>query len=242
MRRILFLLFILYSFQLFSGESQIKNIIDRGYINIGLTKYDNFPFYYFDKDGNLVGLDIDSANKLGEILKVEVRFNRDSTTINQLYNKLNKREIDLICGLKKSYIGAMTLLYTNSYYRIYDSVLINRLSPIEDFNKPVVVGVVESNFNKKNIFLEFKDSQITKFKDLESGVTELIKGKVNVIYSNRLDIDNFFEQKPEIGLYVKKRELSRSNEYFMAVNSEDRLLLQWLNLFIELELKESNDE
>jgi Na+/H+-dicarboxylate symporter len=55
------------------GLSRLQSIRQRGVIRIGYHK-DNLPFSFFNRYGDLVGLDIDLAHALAEDLKVRIEF------------------------------------------------------------------------------------------------------------------------------------------------------------------------
>ena len=55
-----------------ASQSQIDDILKRGVLKVGLDIF--VPWAFKDKDGNLVGFEVDVANKLAQDMGVEVEF------------------------------------------------------------------------------------------------------------------------------------------------------------------------
>jgi Na+/H+-dicarboxylate symporter/ABC-type amino acid transport substrate-binding protein len=55
------------------GQSRLEAIRERGFLRVGFL-LDNLPYSYFNRDGDLVGLDIDLALELGRDLELPLQF------------------------------------------------------------------------------------------------------------------------------------------------------------------------
>ena len=96
----------------------IKSIQQRGYLNVGLPPYNTPPAYYFDSETNkLQGYDIDLVHGLAEKLGVDVRFDRSSTSFNNLVSRVGTNDFDLA-------IGKLGL----TYKRLYDAYPVQYMS------------------------------------------------------------------------------------------------------------------
>jgi len=99
-------------------NSFVDAIQQRGYLNVGLPPFNTPPAYYIDpKTDELAGYDVQVARGLAEKLGVEVRFDRSSTSFNDLVRRVGADNFDLA-------IGKLGL----TYKRLYDAFPIQYLS------------------------------------------------------------------------------------------------------------------
>ena len=61
-----------------TSTAKINEIKKRGYLTVGMTAVDQFPFYYVNDSGEIEGLDVDIAKEVAERIGVELRINRDA--------------------------------------------------------------------------------------------------------------------------------------------------------------------
>ena len=75
----------------------IKRILDRNKIIIGVIKKDVKPFVYFDPDSNdnLSGIDINIGRSIANALGVEVKFERVADTFNDVIDLVVRGEVDI---------------------------------------------------------------------------------------------------------------------------------------------------
>ncbi|MBN2618351.1 MAG: transporter substrate-binding domain-containing protein, partial [Spirochaetales bacterium] len=78
MKRIYLLLLLTVSLAIFPQNSVFNSIKERKNLIVAITKSDQPPFFYVDKDGELKGFDIDIAKNMASKLGVGVIFNRDA--------------------------------------------------------------------------------------------------------------------------------------------------------------------
>ena len=99
-------------------NSFIDAIQQRGYLKVGIPPYNTPPAYYLDADTNeLKGYDIDLAKGLADKLGVDIRFDRSSTSFNNLVSRVGSDDFDLA-------IGRLGL----TYKRLYDSFPVQYMS------------------------------------------------------------------------------------------------------------------
>jgi Na+/H+-dicarboxylate symporter len=95
------------------GQSRLERIQERGVIRIGFRS-DALPFSFFNKQGDLVGLDIDMAHSLAEDLGVSVEF--VPMVLSNLAEQLSEDHIDIaFAGLPATTRWALSVPLSEPY-------------------------------------------------------------------------------------------------------------------------------
>lgn len=99
-------------------NSFINEIQQRGFLKVGIPPYNTPPAYYLESgSGDLRGFDIELARGLANKLGVDVKFDRSSTSFNQLVKRVGAGDFDIA-------IGKLGL----TYKRLFDAFPIQYLS------------------------------------------------------------------------------------------------------------------
>ncbi|MCK1993786.1 transporter substrate-binding domain-containing protein [Peribacillus muralis] len=147
------------------GASQLDEIIDKGYIRVGMTG-DYKPFTYLNPETNeYEGYDVDAAKELGKELGVKVEF--VATTWPTMIKDLKADKFDVAVGGVTRNTARQKSAYVSKGYLSFGKVPLIRKEDkdkyltIEDINKPSVrIGVnpggtneefVRKNLNKANV-------------------------------------------------------------------------------------------
>jgi polar amino acid transport system substrate-binding protein len=98
-----------------------------------------FPFEMVDKQGKLIGFDIDMGKKIGEVLGVTVEW-RDMAEFDALVPALEAGQLDLvIAGITITAKRALIVNYTIPYFRTGQAVLVNKnvkgVTKVQDLDK-----------------------------------------------------------------------------------------------------------
>ncbi len=138
------------------GQSTLSRIAERGIIRVGYIP-DNLPFSYLNSKGELVGFDIDMAQRLAEILEVKIEFVPFS--LDQLSDALEKDYFDIamsgIFGITKRNVdetihtseeymtGTMAIVIPD--YRDKEFATLDSMRKI----KPLKIAVTDEFFAEK---------------------------------------------------------------------------------------------
>lgn len=133
--------------------SQLDEIIDRGYIRVGMTG-DYKPFTYLNpKTNEYEGYDVDAAKELGKDLGVEVRF--VNTTWSTMMKDLQADKFDIAVGGVTRNTNRQKTAYVSKGYISFGKAPLVRVEDkdkyltIEDINKPTVrIGVNPGGTNE----------------------------------------------------------------------------------------------
>ncbi|WP_223070194.1 transporter substrate-binding domain-containing protein [Paenibacillus caui] len=136
-----------------AADSQLDEIIDRGYIRVGMTG-DYRPFTYLNpKTNEYEGFDVDAAKALAKDLGVEVRF-VPTTWSGMMKDLLNDKFDIAMGGVTRNTARQKTAYVSQGYITFGKAPLIraedkDKYLTIEDINKPSVrIGVNPGGTNE----------------------------------------------------------------------------------------------
>ncbi|MFC7680604.1 transporter substrate-binding domain-containing protein [Paenibacillus sp. GCM10028914] len=146
--------------------SQLDEIIDRGYIRVGMTG-DYKPFTYLNPETNeYEGFDVDAANELGKDLGVEVRF--VNTTWSTMMKDLQADKFDIaVGGVTRNTARQKTAYVSQGYFSFGKAPLIraedkDKYTSVEDINKPSVrIGVNPGGTNEVFVRQHLTNANVT---------------------------------------------------------------------------------
>ena len=98
----------------FKSDDILENIQSRGFIRMGYYR-DSLPYVFNNKDGKLVGLDVEIAHLLANELDVEIEFVRIFR--NQTDKLLNNGYLDLVAGIPITPESLISFTLTQSYVK-----------------------------------------------------------------------------------------------------------------------------
>ncbi|MDQ0882042.1 transporter substrate-binding domain-containing protein [Peribacillus sp. V2I11] len=146
--------------------SQLDEIIERGYIRVGMTG-DYKPFTYLNPETNeYEGFDVDAAKELGKDLGVEVEF--VATTWPTMMKDLKADKFDIAVGGVTRNTARQKSAYVSQGYLSFGKVPLIRKEDkdkyltIEDINKPSVrIGVNPGGTNEEFVRQHLSNANVT---------------------------------------------------------------------------------
>lgn len=164
---------------------------------------DDYPPYTFQKDGQLVGFDIDLVNHIGKHLAKNVEFKNIS--FNLLLLELIRGSIHLVAaGISPTEERAKRVLFSKNY--MYGSPFIvvstqdHRITSIEQcFGKRV--GVNEG-YTADHYVSQFPEIKIVRFDAVPNGLLALSTHKIDAFVTSHSSILPLLESQPDHGLVI----------------------------------------
>ena len=97
-------------------DNDLTRLIEKGSITFGFSNTGLPPFYgENDSTGEFEGLDVDLAYHIASLLGVKPVFDRSAVTYDELYENLQKGEIDLIIAkFSRTLDRSINILYQRS--------------------------------------------------------------------------------------------------------------------------------
>lgn len=213
----------------------ITAIQARGKLIIG-TSSGYFPFQMVNKEGKLIGFDIDMGNKIGEILGVTVEW-KDMAEFAGLIPALQAGQLDLaIAGITIRAKRALSVDFTIPYFRTGQGVLISKARmpnarTIEDLDKPgVIIAVSQGTTGHSAAERVFKRATIRAMDGATTAGLEVLAGNAHAMVFD-LDWIAIFhhDNKAKTNAILEPFTV----EYLgIAVRPGQPDLVQWLNTFL----------
>jgi len=217
---------------LFSTVAWSKTILDeiraRGELVVGSdAAYP--PFEFVDKDGNIVGIDIDIAKAIADHLKVKLRV--VNTSFDGIIPALLAKKFDMI-------ISAMTITperakqvdFSIPYYNAGQLITVreddNRIKSEKDLQGKIVavqLGTTGQFYAESLPGIK----EIRKFETVDGAFLELKNGRVDAVIAD--DLTSLAFVRSTKGLKVINKLLTKE-QYGIAVRKEDKALLREINI------------
>lgn len=223
----------------------IARILNRGELIVAMVATDTPPFFS-EKNGVMVGIDIDLVNEIAAELKVPVRYERSAKTFNQVVEVVADGKADFgISKLARTLARAKMVNYTMPYMGIKHAWVVNRLAfakiakdrpapqVIREFNGTlgVLAGASWEEFARKN----FPKAEMVRFKTWEEAVEAVKQGKIVAAYRDEFEVNTIFQEDPKLTLTLRTITFNDlESSLAMPVGIHDRALLGFLNEFISL--------
>ena len=223
------------AFPWWSVESTLEEVQDSGTLRVGLGLFE--PWSLCNDDGELVGFEIDVANKLAADMGVEVEFVR--TKWSYIVPSLIAEDFDAI-------VSGMTILpsrnlrinFTSSYnlsgiHLVANTAQTMGLETLEDFNSSeVTIGALKGASAVPAIQTVFPDAMIDVY-DIDSDIlAAVVAGDVHAaaVYSETAST-SWVEANPDT-LHLPFDEAFSSEAAAMAIRKGDLDTLNFLNSWI----------
>ena len=171
----------------------LAEIKKSGKLRVGVAEI--VPWAMHDKDGKLVGFEVDVARKLARDMGVEAEFHPDE--FRYLIPDLEANRFDIIiAGFSIEARRALVVNFSEPYNVTDVTIATSKkmggeLKAMEDFNKKgVTIGVVEGMTSEDLAALEFPKASIQTYTEDSALFTDLVAGKLAaaVADSPRLEI------------------------------------------------------
>ncbi len=214
--------------------ASITAIKKAGKIVIG-TSSGYFPFEMVDKNGKLIGFDIDIGNLIGEKLGVKVEW-KDIDNFSGLIPALQAGQLDLVmAGMTIRATRALSVNFTIPYFATGQAVLVNKnvknVTKAEDLDKPGMVIAV-SNGTTGHFAAErlFQKATIRVMDGSTTAGLEVLAGNAHAMVFD-LDWIVIYASDNPTKTYALLEPLTVEN-LGIAVRPGQWDLLYWLNTFL----------
>jgi polar amino acid transport system substrate-binding protein len=201
-----------------SAEGLLETIQKRGKLMVGMSTF--VPWAMRDKEGNLIGFEIDVATKLAEDMGVEVEF--VPTAWSGIIPALLAEKFDVIIGgmsitPQRNLTVNFTAPYANSGQQMAANIaLAGDFETYDDFNQTSVNlacrrGVVGCTILEKH----FPKANILQFDDDAQAFQEVLNGNAHAVISSAPKPAFWSEANPDkIEVAFNGANLSTGNEGF----------------------------
>lgn len=221
----------------------IARIVSRGELVVAMLGVDTPPFFY-EKKGELVGLEVDLANAIGKELGVNVRFNRTPKTFNAVVDTIARGEADIaISKLSRTLARAQVISFSQPYLSLNHALILNRVKfaqfardralpdVIRGFNGTVGVIAKSSfaDYAKRN----FPKAEVKEYPGWGDVLKALDKGEVIGAYRDEFEVKRILKSDPTASLVLRTVTFKDLEDTLgIAVGIGDPVLLAFINEFL----------
>lgn len=224
-----FLLILFVSFFLFGCTkkekelNELQEIKNRGYIIVG-TKSDSPPFGYYNKEGRLVGFDIDIAYAIAQyIFGEKSHSNVQFVPVNAQNRiaKLNSKEVDiLVATMSVNSKRKLIMNFSMPYFIANQKLLIRKTSKISNlqyFNKNGRLAVVMGTTGERAAHSFAPNANLMGAKTYNQAVNLLINNQVDAVLGDDCILAGFLNNDLKILNHSYSREY-----YAVALRKTDK--------------------
>jgi polar amino acid transport system substrate-binding protein len=221
----------------------IARIVTRGELVVAMLGVDTPPFFY-EKNGQLVGLEVDLAHAIGKELGVNVRFNRSAKTFNAVVDIIARGEADIaISKLSRTLARAQVISFSQPYLSLNHALILNRVKFAQfarDRSLPDVIrgfngtiGVIAkssfSDYAKRN----FANAKVIEYPGWADVLKALERGEVIGAYRDEFEVKRILKIDPTASLVLRTVTFKDLEDTLgIAVAITDPVLLAFINEFL----------
>ena len=219
-----------------AAESAIDDVLRRGVLNVGMSTF--VPWAMRDKEGNLVGFEIDVARRLAEDLGVEVNF--VPTAWDGIIPALLARKFDvIISGMTVTTQRNLTVNFTEAYAHSGMRLVAHAekaagMTSLADYDRPEVVfsqrrGSTPAEFVRRKL----PNATMNLFDEDGQSFLEIINGRSTATFAYDPTPAEWISRYPQL-LYVPIDQLYNEGSEAFAVRRGDPDTLNVFNNWIRL--------
>ncbi len=254
-----FLFALLSAFNLAADHGKVKEtkerllshnsfaaIKKRGVLRVAMNAIDRPPFFMVDEEGELIGVDVEMAKKIAKELNLRLDINRDSQTFDAVVQRVADGLSDIaISKLSLTLKRAQIVRYTEPYFILHKSVLINRVKllqaglgiSIEEVLKKKGATIAAPSQNSYEEFSKrlFPEAELYAssgwFQDI---VPKVISGELWAAFRDELETRRVIFMFKDSSFHLLAINLKDElDPIMMVVDKEAPLFQDWLNLYLK---------
>ncbi|WP_295853109.1 ABC transporter substrate-binding protein [uncultured Xylophilus sp.] len=221
----------------------IARIVNQGELVVAMLDINTPPFFY-EKNGEWVGLEVDLAKALADELGVKVRFNRSAKTFNGVVDLIARGEADVaVSKLSRTLARTQVISFSNTYLTLNHSLMLNRVKfaqvtrdrPLSDVVRSFdgSIGVIAKSsfayYAKRN----FPRAKITEYPSWDEVLRALYKGDVIGAYRDEFEVKRILKVDPTASLLLRTVTFKDLEDTLgIGVSITDPTLLAFVNEFL----------
>lgn len=221
----------------------IARIVERGELVVATLNADRPPFFQ-EVNGKPEGLEVEIVRKLAQALKVNLRFNREAKTFNDVIDVVARKQADIgISKLSRTLLRAQTVRFSDPYLRLSHSMILNRIAfarlakdkpvqtVIRDFRGSI--GVIDKSSYAEFASLNFPHATIKTFPTWDEVMKALRSGTIVAAYRDEFEIKRILKEDPTASLTLRTVTFKDLEDPLcIAVGFTDSVLLAFTNQFL----------
>jgi polar amino acid transport system substrate-binding protein len=228
----------------------IKRILDRGRLLVGVAGIEAPPFVVTGADGKPQGTDIELASGMAKALGVAVAFDRRASNSDEVIDLVARHEADLaISKLGETLDRVTRVRFSRPYLVLHQALLFNRprIAQIAKGRDPIEmareldagVGVVGASADVDHARHLLPHARLREYPRWEPELVDaLLRGDVVAAYGDELDVKRALAARPDMPLRLRPAILADTRiPIAVALPWDSGQLLAWVDFYLETEIK-----
>lgn len=238
--------------QLESFPQDIRDILGRGELRIGLKAEDRYPFFYTDEEGELRGSDVEIANDIAFKLGVKPEYIRTAASFDEVIEQVSSGYVDVgISKLSITLDRAQRVLFSDPYLHFQKALLVNRIQLAElakEGEFPDVLTLLQQSGTQIGIvqgtsYVGFTRELFPMQDQVAYGSTSELfdrvrQGEVIAAVYDAFEITRYLNANPAYSLDLQYIEIEdQDDDIAIAVNPQLTHFHQWINTYLHMQEK-----
>lgn len=194
------------------------------------------PMEYMDKNGNIVGTDIDIVNAIADELGIEVEFKNYGWE--PLFTAVKNEEVDFaVSSITITDERKQTFDFSEPYYAANQLILVPEDSTVTKFDdlKDMRISVQINTTGHEVVkgLLGKTDSKIVAPESMPLAISEMINGNADAAIGDNAVINEYVKNNPDVKLKTVEDDTFEKEYYGLMVKKGNEELTELLNEGIE---------
>lgn len=229
----------------------VARIVQRGELIVAMLGVDTPPFFY-EKNGELIGVEVDLAKAIGKELGVTVRFNRSAKTFNGVVDIVARGEADMaLSKLSRTLARTQIISFTQPYLVMNHALILNRVKFAQFARERALpevirgftgsVGVIAKSSFADYARRNFPNAKVVEYPGWPDVLKALEKGEVIGAYRDEFEVKRILKADPTASLHLRTVTFKDLEDTLgIAVGINDHVLLAFLNEFLSQRVEKLN--
>lgn len=225
------------------APADIARIVARGTLVVAMRAEDTPPFFY-QRDGQLQGVEVEMARALARELGVALRVDRSPTSFNAVVDAVARGQADLgLSKLSRTLARARVVRFSDPYLSLRHALLLHRESlarlargrPVPQVLRSFdgSIGVIAKSSFADFARRHFPRATVREFGTWEAVVAAVRQGQVMAAYRDEFEIKRVLRADPGAALVLRTVTLEDLEDTLaMAVHPADVHWLAFVNQFL----------
>jgi polar amino acid transport system substrate-binding protein len=221
----------------------IARIVSRGELVVAMLGVDTPPFFY-EKKGELVGVEVDLAKQIAKELGVNVRFNRDAKSFNAVVDIVARGDADIaVSKLSRTLARTQVISFSQPYLTLNHALILNRVKFAQfarDRSLPQVIrgftgsiGVIAKSSFEDYARRNFPNAKVVSYPGWPEVLKALERGDVIGAYRDEFEVKRILKAEPTASLVLRTVTFKDLEDTLgIAVGIGDPVLLAFINEFL----------
>lgn len=205
---------------------EVEEIKRSGRVVVAMTNFDNLPFYG-QIDGKMVGLDVDIAHRVANVLDVKLVFRRDAKTFSDVVEQVRRGDANMaISKLSITAPRSNVVRFSVPYVTLKQALVVNRVWLSQTSNGRETADVIR-NFSGSMAFIKgssydtfarkiFPNAIYAPEENWQNIVEGVISGKYAAGFRDDFEIKRITSEFAEASLKTKTVTITDTNDQIAA--------------------------